>query len=157
MPGGRAGRRCSPTPGLVASGLNGLDDGGGAARADRAGSRHPGLRLQRRSDPRAQFRALERRFAGIPHRICYAVKANGNLAVLRLLRDLGAGADIVSGGELRRALAAGFSRPPSSSAASARPRRSSRKRSARGIGQINVESLEELSALGADGRRGSTA
>ena len=37
----------------------------------------------------------------MPHRICYAVKANSNLAVLRVLRDLGAGADIVSGGELR--------------------------------------------------------
>ena len=42
--------------------------------------------------------------------LAYAVKANANLAVLRILRDLGAGADIVSGGELARALAAGF--PP---------------------------------------------
>ena len=44
----------------------------------------------------------------MPHRICFAVKANSNLAVLRILRDLGAGADIVSGGELARVLAAGF-------------------------------------------------
>ena len=49
-----------------------------------------------------------RRSAGMPHRICYAVKANSTLAVLRILRDLGAGADIVSGGEMSRALAAGF-------------------------------------------------
>ncbi|HQR17773.1 MAG TPA: hypothetical protein PK948_05365, partial [Gemmatimonadales bacterium] len=43
---------------------------------------------------RRQFRALESAFAGIPHRICYAVKANSNLAVLRLMHDLGAGADL---------------------------------------------------------------
>src|SRR5213082_750451 len=49
---------------------------------------------------RAQYHA--------PHRICYSVKANGNLGVLKVLRTLGAGADIVSVGELRRALAAGF-------------------------------------------------
>src|SRR5205823_1411724 len=57
---------------------------------------------------RSRYEALSRAFAACPHRIYYAVKANSNLAVLRLLRDLGAGADIVSAGELRRALAAGF-------------------------------------------------
>jgi len=44
----------------------------------------------------------------VPHRICYSVKANGNIGVLKVLKGLGAGADIVSVGELRRALAAGF-------------------------------------------------
>src|SRR5687768_4961641 len=43
-----------------------------------------------------------------PTSICYAVKANGSLAILRNLARLGAGADIVSGGELQRALAAGI-------------------------------------------------
>ena len=43
----------------------------------------------------------------MPHRVCYAVKANGNLAILRLLADAGAGFDIVSGGELFRVLKAG--------------------------------------------------
>ena len=47
---------------------------------------------------RDRYRALDDAFAGISHRICYAIKANSNLAVLRVLRDLGAGADIVSGG-----------------------------------------------------------
>jgi len=51
-----------------------------------------------------------RALAGVPHRVCYAVKANGNGAILRLLAGLGAGADIVSGGELRAAVRAGF--PP---------------------------------------------
>lgn len=54
-----------------------------------------------------RFREFDRAFAAVPHLICYAVKANSNLAVLSLLRRLGAGFDIVSGGELRRVLAAG--------------------------------------------------
>ena len=49
-------------------------------------------------------------FAPVPNRICYALKANSSRALLRVLCGLGAGADIVSGGELRAALAAGF--PP---------------------------------------------
>ncbi len=54
--------------------------------------------------------AYEEAFSAVSHRICYAVKANGNGTILRLLADLGAGADIVSGGELLAALRAGF--PP---------------------------------------------
>ena len=57
---------------------------------------------------RQRYRCLDAALAGVPHRICYAVKANSTLAVLRILRDLGAGADIVSAGEMSRALAAGF-------------------------------------------------
>ncbi len=56
---------------------------------------------------RANFLAYERALEGVPHRVCYAVKANSNLAVLRLLAGLGAGFDIVSGGELFRVLKAG--------------------------------------------------
>src|SRR5437867_2201488 len=54
------------------------------------------------------YDAYERALAGLPHLVCYAVKANMNLAVLALLAGLGAGADVVSGGELYRALRAGF-------------------------------------------------
>ncbi len=50
---------------------------------------------------------LDAALAPLPHRICYAVKANSNLAVLRLFASLGAGFDIVSGGELERVLRAG--------------------------------------------------
>ena len=53
------------------------------------------------------WRAFDDAFAGRPHLICYAVKANSNLAVLNLLARLGSGFDIVSGGELERVLAAG--------------------------------------------------
>src|SRR6201989_1400987 len=48
-------------------------------------------------------------FADVPSLVCYAMKANSNQAVLRTLAKLGAGADVVSGGELKRALAAGVS------------------------------------------------
>jgi diaminopimelate decarboxylase len=57
---------------------------------------------------RAAYAGYSGAFASVPHRICYALKANGTGAVLRLLRQLGAGADVVSGGELRAALRAGF-------------------------------------------------
>jgi diaminopimelate decarboxylase len=53
------------------------------------------------------YRALDQAFAGLPHLICYAMKANGNLAILRVFLDAGGGLDIVSGGELFRALCAG--------------------------------------------------
>ncbi|HVI00226.1 MAG TPA: hypothetical protein VM869_16025, partial [Enhygromyxa sp.] len=56
----------------------------------------------------ARYRSLIAALAGRPTQICYAVKANSNQAVLRTLARLGAGADIVSGGELTRALAAGI-------------------------------------------------
>lgn len=57
---------------------------------------------------RTQFRGLQEALAARPSLICYAVKANSSQAILRLLADEGAGADIVSGGELARVLAAGF-------------------------------------------------
>ena len=52
------------------------------------------------------YKVFNSAFSGLPHLICYAVKANSNLAVLKTLARLGAGMDVVSGGELRRALAA---------------------------------------------------
>jgi len=53
------------------------------------------------------YRVFDAAFAGFSHIICFAVKANANLAVLSLFAGLGGGADIVSGGELHRALQAG--------------------------------------------------
>jgi diaminopimelate decarboxylase len=55
----------------------------------------------------AQFRLLDHAFAALDHQICYAVKANSNIGVLNLFARLGAGFDIVSGGELERVLRAG--------------------------------------------------
>jgi diaminopimelate decarboxylase len=53
------------------------------------------------------FQALDRAMAAVDHTICFAVKSNSNLSVLRTLARLGAGFDIVSGGELQRVMAAG--------------------------------------------------
>jgi len=53
------------------------------------------------------YRVFDAAFKGFPHLVCFAVKANANLAILSLFARLGAGADIVSGGELYRALQAG--------------------------------------------------
>src|SRR3984885_7577289 len=53
------------------------------------------------------FEKLDRALAPVDHLICYAMKSNSNMAVLRALADLGGGFDIVSEGELRRVIAAG--------------------------------------------------
>lgn len=54
------------------------------------------------------FQTFDQAFAAVPHLIAFAMKANSNLAILRLMASLGSGADIVSGGELFRALQAGI-------------------------------------------------
>ncbi len=79
--------------------------------------------------------------------IAFSVKANGNLAVLKTLAKLGAGADVVSGGELFKALAAGI--PPSKIVFSGVGKTRSEMRAAleAGIYQFNVESEPELAAL----------
>ncbi len=56
------------------------------------------------------FQVFDQAFADIPHLVCFAMKANSNVATLKLFADLGSGADVVSGGELYRALRAGI--PP---------------------------------------------
>ncbi len=96
---------------------------------------------------RRQFRDLDEALAAVPHRICFAVKANSNLGVLRVLRDLGAGADIVSEGEMARALAAGF--PSDRIVFSGVGKREEELRAAiaAGIGHVNVESMAELELL----------
>jgi len=54
---------------------------------------------------RQRYRTFEQAFREFPHTVCYSVKANSNLAILKLLAKLGSGFDIVSGGELQRVLA----------------------------------------------------
>jgi diaminopimelate decarboxylase len=98
---------------------------------------------------RGRYRALDRALAGVPHRICYAVKANSTLAVLRLLRDLGAGADIVSAGEMARALAAGFGPDHIVFSGVGKATDELRRAVRAGLGHLNVESLEELQRLAA--------
>jgi len=96
---------------------------------------------------RRRYRAFSEAFAEMPHRIHYAVKANGNLAVLRLLRELGAGVDIVSRGELARCLAAGFPADRIVFSGVGKTPLELAEAVAAGIGCIHVESLEELEVL----------
>jgi diaminopimelate decarboxylase len=93
------------------------------------------------------FKAFDSAFAGVPHLICFAVKSNSNSAVLRLLAREGAGADIVSGGELFRALRAGVE-PRKIVYAGVGKRRDEIEYALKvGILMFNVESREELLAL----------
>jgi len=80
-------------------------------------------------------------------RVCYAVKANSNLAVIRTLAALGAGADVVSEGELRRALAAGVAPRDIVFSGVGKTHAEMACALASGIGQFNVESVPELEAL----------
>src|ERR1700682_1422176 len=86
-------------------------------------------------------------FADVRALVCYAMKANSNQAVLKTLAKLGAGADVVSGGELKRALAAGI--PPQKILFSGIGKTEAELRAAlaAGILCINVESESELELL----------
>ncbi|MBZ5629925.1 MAG: diaminopimelate decarboxylase, partial [Acidobacteriia bacterium] len=55
---------------------------------------------------RERYRTFDRAFRGVPHTVCYSVKANSNLALLKRLARMGCGFDVVSGGELQRVLRA---------------------------------------------------
>ena len=99
------------------------------------------------------YRSFATAFAGQKATIHYAVKANSNLAVLSLLAKLGAGADVVSEGELRRALAAGI--PASRIVYSGIGKTEAEIEFAleQGIFQINAESIPELDQLSAVAQR----
>src|SRR5512134_1849517 len=93
------------------------------------------------------FRAFDRAFAGVPRLICFALKSNSNGAVLKLLGREGAGADIVSGGELFRALRAGID-PKKIVYAGVGKRRDEIEYALKmDILMFNVESGEELLAI----------
>ncbi len=93
------------------------------------------------------YREFEAALAGLDATICFAMKANSNLAVVKTLARLGAGADVVSGGELQRALAAGV--PPAKIVFSGVGKSSEELAAAldHRIHQINVESEPELTLL----------
>ena len=88
--------------------------------------------------------------------ICYAVKANDTLAVIRTFARLGAGADIISGGELRGALRAGIGPERLVFAGPGKTRDEMDLALAAGVGQFNVESPAELEALDAAARAAGT-
>ena len=100
---------------------------------------------------RGRLRALQAALAeaALPARVHYAVKANDHLAVLRLVAQGGAGADVVSGGELRRALLAGIAADRVVFSGVGKAEWELRLALEAGVGQVNVESAEELAMLSA--------
>jgi diaminopimelate decarboxylase len=104
------------------------------------------------------YRVLEEALAGLDATICFAVKANSNIAVIQTFAKLGAGADVVSEGELRRALAAGVPANKIVFSGVGKTEAELELALTLGIMQINVESEPELELLDAVARRlGKTA
>ena len=94
-----------------------------------------------------QWRSYDAAFGDRDHLVCYAVKANGNLAVLDLLARLGSGFDIVSGGELQRVLRAGGRADRVVFSGVGKTRAEMQMALAAGIKCFNVESRAELTLL----------
>ncbi|MDG1579610.1 diaminopimelate decarboxylase [Pseudomonas sp. GOM6] len=95
----------------------------------------------------AQYRAYADALAGMPHLVCFAVKANSNLGVLNVLARLGAGFDIVSRGELERVLAAGGTPAKIVFSGVGKTRDDMRRALEVGVHCFNVESVDELERL----------
>jgi diaminopimelate decarboxylase len=93
------------------------------------------------------YHAFDQAFAAHAHRICYAVKANSNLAVLNVLAQAGSGFDVVSEGELRRVLAAGGSAAKSVFSGVGKLASEIRFALQQGIGCLNIESVAELDRI----------
>ncbi len=95
----------------------------------------------------AQYRAYADALDGMPHLVCFAVKANSNLGVLNVLARLGAGFDIVSRGELERVLAAGGQPDRIVFSGVGKTRDDMRRALEVGVHCFNVESTDELERL----------
>jgi diaminopimelate decarboxylase len=95
----------------------------------------------------AQYRAYADALSGMPHLVCFAVKANSNLGVLNVLARLGAGFDIVSRGELERVLAAGGQADKVVFSGVGKTRDDMRRALEVGVHCFNVESTDELERL----------
>ena len=114
-----------------------------------------------RASIEAAYRRLRRafsRYRGLSHTICYSVKANSNLSILRLLARLGSGFDIVSGGELYRLLQIGVAGRRIVFSGVGKTREEIREALRAGVLLCNVESEAELELLAAEaGRLGRSA
>ncbi|HEX6314797.1 MAG TPA: diaminopimelate decarboxylase [Gemmatimonadaceae bacterium] len=96
---------------------------------------------------REQFHKLDKSLSGVPHRIHYSLKANANWAILRLIRSLGGGAEVVSGGELYRALHGGFAPEEIVFGGVGKSARELGEAVDAGVRLVNVESEAELRLL----------
>ena len=95
------------------------------------------------------FTLFDEALSGMDHLVCYAMKANSNQAVLTLMAGLGAGVDVVSGGEYRRAIAAGFTGDKIVFSGVGKTREEMTLALQGGIRQFNVESEPEMERLNA--------
>lgn len=93
------------------------------------------------------FTLFDRAFEGIPHLVCYSAKANSNLALIRLFVSLGGGIDVVSGGELYRALKGGAQSKKIVFSGVGKREDEIRYALEKGILMFNVESEQELQAI----------
>ena len=96
---------------------------------------------------RAQYEQLRAAMSGVDARLHYSVKANSSIAILSLLRELGAGLDIVSGGELFRALKAGYSGGDIVFSGVGKTEREMEEALRAGVLLVNAESEQELHVL----------
>ncbi|MEM9972110.1 MAG: diaminopimelate decarboxylase, partial [Pseudomonadota bacterium] len=99
------------------------------------------------------YRLFDEALEGTDHLVCYAMKANSNQAVLRLMESLGAGVDVVSGGEYRRAKAAGFPGERIVFSGVGKTVEEMEVALTGGIRQFNVESEPEMDVLSAVAQR----
>ncbi|BBO70077.1 diaminopimelate decarboxylase [Desulfosarcina alkanivorans] len=97
---------------------------------------------------RRHYNAFDEALGGLSHLACFSVKANSNISLLRLLGRLGAGVDIVSGGELHRALTAGIDPGKIVFSGVGKQAHEIREALAAGILMFNVESVQELEHIG---------
>jgi diaminopimelate decarboxylase len=119
----------------------------GVRLADLAAEFGTPLYVYSRGAMRAAAAAYQRALAGRPHLLCYAMKANSSLAVIKTFADLGLGFDIVSGGELARVIAAGADPAKVVFSGVGKTRAEMRGALQAGVRCFNVESESELATL----------
>jgi diaminopimelate decarboxylase len=136
-------------PALVCDGVS-LED---------AAARHgTPLYVYSRAAVEEAYAAYDRAFAAVPHRVCYALKANASRAILRVLAGLGAGADIVSGMEMRAALQAGLTADRIVFSGVGKTDAEIALGLEQGVGAFNAESEAEIARISAAAAaRGKTA
>ncbi|MGE4612478.1 MAG: diaminopimelate decarboxylase [Paracoccaceae bacterium] len=93
------------------------------------------------------YQVFDEALSGMDHFICYAMKANSNMAVLRIMAEMGAGMDVVSGGEYARAIAAGVSGEHIVYSGIGKTREEMAAALSGGIRQFNIESEPEMRVL----------
>jgi len=128
--------------------VNGALQVDGVPLADIAQAHGTPLYVYSRDVLEQNWKSFDSAFADVPHRVCYAMKANSNLAVLSVLGNLGSSFDIVSGGELSRVLAAGITADKVVFSGVGKTHNEMAQALEAGIACFNMESTEEAKRLG---------